>query len=172
LDYDLLLNELRQASLFDLFRLQEAIGGLLDDPLRQELAKRQLRAGMETSFFDARDNRLVPVRVLQVRKTRVLVEELETGKPWTIPVYMFNLQGEVPDITPRQHSAVDRLSLRVGDRVGFRGRNGREMMGKVIKLNPKRAKIATGDAVWNVPYEMLFPVIEGDRGEDFLLPGE
>ena len=172
MDYDLLLNELRNASLFDLYRLQEAIGGLLEDPLRQEMAKRQLRAGMETSFFDSRDNRLVPVRVLQIRKSRVLAEELETGKRWTIPVYMFNLQGEVPDISPRHHSVLDRLTLHVGDRVGFRGRDGRETMGKVVKLNPKRAKIATGDTVWNVPYEMLFPVIEGDRGEDFLLPGE
>jgi hypothetical protein len=171
-DHNLLLDELRHASLFDLYRLQEAIGELLNDPLRLEMTKRQLRPGMKTSYFHAPENRLIPVRVLQLRKSRVAVEELETGKRWTIPLCMFNLQGEQPDIRPRQHHAVDRLSLRVGDLVGFRSRGGEELMGKVIKLNPKRAKIATGTEVWNVPYEMLFPVLEGERGDDFLLPAE
>lgn len=170
MDYDLLLTELRNASLFDLYRLQAAIGRLLDDPARQELAKRQLRPGMEIAYFYAPDNRLIPARVLQVRKSRVLVEEMETAKRWTIPVYMFNLQGEVPDIRPPRNG-VDRLSLRIGDRVGFTCRDGRELMGRVTKLNPKRAKIDTSEGVWNVPYSMLFPVIEGERGDDVLLPG-
>jgi hypothetical protein len=170
LDYDLLLSELRDASLFDLYRLQAAIGNLLDDPARQELAKRQLHPGMETAYFDTQANRLVPARVLQIRKSRVLVEALETGKRWTIPVYMFNVQGEVPDIRPPRNG-VDRLSLRIGDRVGFTRRDGQELMGRVIKLNAKRAKIDTSEGVWNVPYSMLFPVIEGERGDDVLLPG-
>ena len=63
MDYDLLLTELRNASLFDLYRLQAAIGRLLDDPARQELAKRQLRPGMEIAYFYAPDNRLIPARV-------------------------------------------------------------------------------------------------------------
>ncbi|MCP4926655.1 MAG: hypothetical protein GY916_11990, partial [Gammaproteobacteria bacterium] len=168
-DYDLLLSELRNASLFDLYRLQAAIGRLLDDPARQVAVKRLLRPGMETTYFDTQANRLVPARVLQVRKSRVLVEDLETGKRWTIPVYLFNLQGENPDLTPPGNS-VDRLSLRIGDRVGFTGRDGQELMGTVIKLNPKRAKLETPEGIWNVPYSLLFPVIEGGHGHDALLP--
>ncbi len=171
MDYDLLLEELRTASLFDLYRLQEAIGKLLDDPMRQELAKSKLSPGMETSFFDPQVNRLMPARVIQVRKSRILVEELLTGKKVTVPVYMFNLAGEQPDLTPRRKN-VDRLTLKVGDQVGFRQNDGRELMGKVIKLNPKRAKIMTEEGVWNVHYEILFPVIEGEQGQGVLLPRE
>lgn len=169
LDYDLLLTELRNASLFDLYRLQAAIVKLLDDPARQELAKRQLHPGMETAYFETQANRLVPARVLEIRKSRVLVEDLETGKRWTVPVHMFNLRGEVPDIRPPR-DGLDRLSLRIGDPVGFTRRDGRELMGRVVKLNPKRAKIDTSEGAWNVPYSMLFPVIEGECGDDFLLP--
>jgi len=171
LDYDQLLNELRNASLFDLYRLRSVIDNLLDDPANQQRVKRQLYPGMETAYFDSQANRLVPVRVHEVRKSRALVVELEGGKRWNIPVYMFALQGEVPDITPAR-DRVDRLSLRVGDRVGFVGRDGQELMGTVKKLNPKRAKIDTSEGVWNVHYSLLFPVIDGELGDGFLLPAE
>ena len=127
---------------------------------------------METSYFHAPENRLVPVLLPQVHKSRVAMEELDSGKRWTIPACMFNLQGEVPDLAPRQRGKVDRLTLQVGDRVGFTDNNGRELMGKVIKLNPKRAKIATAEGIWNVYYESLFPVIEGERDQGVLLPRE
>lgn len=172
MDYTLVLKELEKASLFELFRLESAISDLLDDPVRLLAIKRQLRAGTDISYFDTHKNCLVPARLEAVRKTRASVRELETGKLWTIPLYMINIEGTATDIEPRGRG-VDRLSLRVGDRVGFVGRAGEEVFGTVIKLNPKRAKVETEQGVWNVSYSILFTVLEGEQGtEQYLIPKE
>ena len=169
MNYDLVLSELHQASTFDLFRLQAAIGKLLDDPARLTAIKHRLRTGMELTYFHEQKNHLVPARLLEIRKTRVAVQDLESGKRWTIPLYMINLENADADLTP-QRNKLDRLTLRINDRVGFKGRDGQEIFGTVIKLNPKRAKIEVGDTIWNVPYTLLFTVFDGERGEDLLIP--
>jgi len=167
MDYNLILSELQHASTFDLFRLQAAIARLLDDPARLSAIKRRLRPGMDISYFHEQENRLIPARLLELRKTRAAVQDLATGRRWTIPLYTINLEGTDIDIAPR-HNGVDRLSLRIGDRVGFEGRDGQELFGTVIKLNPKRAKIKTASEVWAVPYDMLFTVIDAEQARDRL----
>ncbi len=171
INYNLILSELQKASTFDLYRLQAAIDKLLDDPNRLSTIKRQLRPGMEISYFNEQENRLIPARLLETRKTRASVQDLESGKRWTIPLYMINLQEADIHIAP-QRGNVDRLSLRIGDTVGFEGRDSQELFGKVIKLNPKRAKIKTTNEIWNVPYSMLFAVIEGKQSHEQLIAPE
>ncbi len=161
MDYNLVLSALQRASLFDLFRLRAAIEKLMDDPARLIALKQQVRPGMAVSFFDERKNRLTPVRILEVRQTRATVQDLETDKLWEIPLYTLNVQGANPDLA-RSKSGVDRLSLKIGETVGFMDRDGRELAGTVIKLNPKRAKIKTSAGVWAVPYSMLHTVIDGE----------
>lgn len=170
MDYNRILSELQDASLFDLFRLQVAIGDVLDDPARLTAIKRVLRAGMEITFFDEKANRLIPARLLKVQKTRAAIQELESGKHWTIPIYMINLENQETDIAPSRQS-VDRLSARRGDMVGFTNREGQDQFGTIVKLNPKRAKIQTEHGIWAVPYSMLFTVIEGEYGSSQLIPG-
>jgi hypothetical protein len=169
MDFNLILSELQQASTFELFRLQAAIGKLLDDPARLIAIKRELRTGMEITYFDDQGNRLIPARLLEIRKTRAAVQDLETGKRWSIPLHIINLDNRETDIKPMQRG-VDRLSLQIGDTVGFTGREGQELFGTIIKLNPKRAKIQTDSGVWAVPYSMLFTVIDGEHGCDQLIP--
>ncbi|MEN8108877.1 MAG: hypothetical protein ABFS22_12850 [Pseudomonadota bacterium] len=171
MDYDLIVSELQKASAFDLYRLHAAIGQLLDDPARLAATKRQLRPGMEVTYFDAQENRLIPVQVLEIRRTRVAIQELQTGKRWTAPLYMINIEGTDTDIAPKKNR-VDRLSLKIGDQVGFTGKDDSELFGTVIKLNPKRAKIQTGQGVWAVPYSMLFTVIDGEQAHDQFIPAE
>ncbi len=171
INYKLILSELGKASTFDLYRIQAAIGKLLDDPKRLSAIKRQLKTGMEITYLNEQENRLIPARLLEVRKTRAAVQDLESGKRWTIPLYMINLQEADIHIAP-QKGNLDRLSLRIGDTVGFEGRDGRELFGKVIKLNPKRAKIKTTNEIWNVPYSMLFTVIEGEQSRGQLIEPE
>lgn len=168
MDYNLVISELQQASLFDLFRLQAAIGKLLEDPTRLIAIKRALRQGMEITYFHEQENRLIPARLLQIRKTRAVVQDLETGRRWTIPLFMINLENQNTDITSKQ-KGVDRLSLQVGDIVGFTGKDGQEFVGTIIKLNPKRAKIQTEQEIWAVPYAMLFPVIDGEHESSSVL---
>jgi hypothetical protein len=171
MDYNLMLSELQNASTFDLYRLQAAIAKLLDDPHRVLAIKRQLRPGMEITYFHQEENRLIPARLLEVRKTRAVVQDLQSERRWTIPLFMFNLQGADTDIAPRS-DGVDRLSLRIGDRVGFTARDGEELFGTVTKLNPKRAKIQTTKGVWAVPYAMLFTVLDGEQADNRLIPAK
>jgi hypothetical protein len=168
ISYDRVLGELNKASTFDLYRLQAAIGKLLSDPQRLQAIKRRLSAGMQISYFDERRNCLVPARVLEVRKSRALLAELEGGEHWTVPLYMLNLEGTDTSISPPR-GQLDRLSSKVGDRVGFENRDGQSIFGTISKLNPKRAKVQTTTGVWNVPYSMLFPIIEGEQGGESLV---
>ena len=162
MQYDSVLAELQKATAFELYRLQAAVNMLLEDPNRLSMVKQKLKAGMEVEYFDEDQNRLIPVQILEIRKTRVSVQNLQTGKHWTIPVYMLNIDDSPVDITPQQHQ-VDRLSLKIGDQVGFVNKYGREMYGPVVKLNPKRAKIKTCEGIWAVPYSMLYSIIEGEK---------
>ena len=43
----------------------------------------------------------------------------------------------------------------VGDRVRFATNDGDTLSGTVEKLNPKRARVQCGDAMWTVPYRKL-----------------
>lgn len=169
MNYDLVLSELQQASTFELFRLQAAISTLIDEPSRLDAIKQQLRPGMQITYFHEQENRLRPAKLLEVRKTRAVIQDGTTGKHWTIPLYMINLEQSDTDITP-QRQGVDRLSLHIDDRVGFRGKNSEEHFGTVIKLNPKRAKIKVGNTIWSVPYAMLFSIIDGEQGADLFIP--
>ncbi|MEE8286001.1 MAG: hypothetical protein V3R72_04850, partial [Gammaproteobacteria bacterium] len=117
------------------------------------------------------DNRLIPARLLEVRKTRAVVQDLQSERRWTIPLFMINLQGADTDIAPRSDS-VDRLSLRIGDTVGLTARDGEELFGTVMKLNPKRAKIQTTKGVWAMPYAMLFTVLDGEQAGNQLIPAK
>ncbi len=169
MDYSLILSELQEATLFDLYRLRTAIGTLLEDPERLRGIKRHLAPGKRLSYFDCNENRLVDACLIEVYKTRALVNEIATGENWTIPLFWINLQEVDTNIVPSRGN-IDRNSLKVGDTVGFQDREGRDVYGAVTKLNPKRAKIKTPDGIWSVPYAMLFPVIEGEQGEGQLLP--
>lgn len=171
MDYNLIVSELQKASTFDLYRLHAAIAKLLDDPDRLMAIKRELRPGMEITYFHQEENRLIPARLLEVRKSRAVVQDLQSERRWTIPLFMINLQGADTDLAPRRDS-VDRLSLRIGDTVGFIGRDNVELFGTVVKLNPKRAKIQTAKGIWAVPYAMLFTVIEGEQARSQLIPAK
>jgi hypothetical protein len=85
MDYELIVSALQKASAFDLFRLQSAIGHLLDDPLRLNAIKRQLRPGMEITYFEPRENRLIPAQILEIHRTRAAIRELQPAKAGRFP---------------------------------------------------------------------------------------
>ncbi len=168
MNYDLVLSELQQASNFELFRLQAAINTLLDDPDRLNTIKQRQRPGMDISYFHEQENRLRSAKLLEVRKTRAAIQDTATNKHWSIPLYQINLENSDTHLTPKRQG-LDRLSLCIDDRVGFRGKDNEEQFGTVIKLNPKRAKIQVGDTLWSVPYAMLFSIIDGEQGADLFI---
>lgn len=173
MNYTAILEALGQASLFELFRLNAAISNQLDDPKRIAAVKRVLRVGQTVRWFDSTENRLVEATLLQMNRTRVQVRNVVDGKPWNISYYTIDLEGQDVTIVPRARQSLDRNSVRIGDRVGFKDREGRERFGQVVKLNPKSASVQVDAMRWRVGYGLLSAVIDGDLSDATLaLPGE
>ena len=59
-------------------------------------------------------------------------------------IYLINLEGQDAEIAPTRRRGLDRNSLKVGDRVAFTDRDGREQFGEVVKLNQKSAAVQVG----------------------------
>ena len=165
MDYTQLLHELQQASLFDLYRLKSGINKMLDQPDRITAIKRQLRIGQEITYFEEKENRLIPAIIEDIQRTRLSVRNKEDGKRWTIPFYMVNIDNVDTDIHS-QHGKVDRNQLKVGDTVGFHDRQQQELYGQVVRLNQKTVTIHTSTgAKWRVAYSFLFKVMDGEGGQ-------
>lgn len=74
MNYTSIIEELRSASLFDLFRLRAAITLQLEDAQRIEQVRARLRPSMPISYFDEVQNRLIEATVRELHRTRLLVE--------------------------------------------------------------------------------------------------
>ncbi len=175
MDYSRILEELARASLFDLYRLQVAMGHQLDDPGRIQEIKRQLEPGREITYFDDRANKLVQARVVSLQRTRLLVENTHDHQRWSVPLCSVNLEGVDTDIrSPANQEGLDKSQLKTGDQVGFRDRQNNELYGQVIRLNRKTATVLAGDdSKWRVAYSLLFPILDSERaGDQNLIEGQ
>ncbi|MEO5369026.1 MAG: hypothetical protein H7833_03015 [Magnetococcus sp. DMHC-1] len=141
---------------------------MLDQPERLLLIKRQLRPGMEISYFSSKENKLVDAVVEDVRRTCLYVRNKADGKQWSVPLYSVNLGGVNTDIHLRQgQNGLDKNQLKVGDPVGFHDRENREQYGNVLHLNQKTASIMTRNGSrWRVAYSLLFKVMDGDGRQE------
>lgn len=159
MDHASLQAVLDKAALFDLWRLKAAVTRALEDPRRNEAVRAALRPGQAVRYYDAVENREIPCRVVEVRRTRALVRHDHDGKLWNIPLYMFNLGARDIDAASGAHQQASRESLGVGDAVGYRSRGNEEVYGVVTRLSRKTAtvRLTTGDE-WRVPYRLLFRV--------------
>lgn len=175
-DFNGILGQLEPWSLFELNRLRCAINQFLDNPARNEAIKRQLKPGMNITYFCHNRNTLVEATIEEVRKTWASVVDAKDGKKWNIKFYLINLQGVDTNIQPkRAHGGLDRNSLRVGDRVGWHSKLGYELYGVVEKLNPKKALVRLGSGEqWTVSYSLLFLIMDGIsiQGGQLCIEGE
>ena len=71
MDYSRSIEELKQASLFDLYRLQVAISHQLENPQRVQEIKSQLKPDQHITYFDTAENRLVEAKVIKLKRTRI-----------------------------------------------------------------------------------------------------
>jgi hypothetical protein len=163
MNYSKILDELNRASLFELYRLEQAIRRSLEDPVRVKNIKDSLKVGQDIEYFDAEENRLVEASIIELKRTRALVKNRHDGKRWNIPFYHINLDHADIAISGSK-GKLDRNSLKVGDKVAFKDRKGNELFGEVIKLNQKTAGVLVGVVRWKVSYALLSLVIEGELG--------
>ena len=162
MDYAALLDELEKRSLFDLWRLNAAIARALEDPRKNEAIRARLCIGQAIRYFDAKENREIGGRIVEIKRSRALIENDHDRKLWNIPFYMINLQGTGLDSQfSRVGQKVRRDSLQVGDLVSYRSREHRDVYGVVVKLNPKTAQVQLPDGDrWKVSYGLLSHVLD------------
>lgn len=168
MDYSAILHALQSATPFDLYRLRMGIDGMLDQPERLLPIRRQLRPGMEISYFSGRENRLVEAVVEEVHRMNVHVRDKAAGKRWSIPLYAVNLGQVNADLHPQHgQTRLERNQLQVGASIGFHDRDQRECYGTILQLNPKTATILTRSGErWRVAYALLFKVMEGSGRQE------
>ncbi len=163
MEYAEMLEQLEKASLFDVYRLHAAMNMMMEDPQRLAQVREQLVPGQEVSYFNWQENRFIQAKILELKRTRVFVQEQGTGARYSIPMYWINIENV--DLAEQRHSngkGIPRSELRVGDQVGFRDRNNRTRCGQVIRLNPKTTTLLVdGRSKWRVAYGFLFDMIDG-----------
>ncbi len=162
------VNLLEKASGFELHRINLALQKMLDDPARIDAVKRALRVGQEVECLMAETGTVFVATVLEIRRTRVLVNRRELDENWTIPFTWINLEQEKIEMGNRGGVGMKRHEVSVGMALGFADREGREHYGKVVRLNPKTVTIDCGAGSWRVAYAFIFPVQdiveEGEAG--------
>lgn len=167
-NFNTILEQLEPWSLFELNRLHSAIEKLLDNPTKNEAIKRQLKVGMKITYFCSDKNDLIEATIVEIRKTWASVIHSHDGKKWNIKFSLINLQHIDVSIAPKKYSGgLNRNSLKVGDHVGWSSKLGYDLFGVVQKLNPKKALIRLGNnALWTVPYSLLFLVMDSTAAQN------
>lgn len=163
MNYSEITKALDGATGFDLFRLHAAIGRMLDDPQRVVEVKRAVWVGQEIEYFDVDSNRPLMGRLVEFRRTRVVIQNLHDGKRWLVPYYVINIHKVETAISSSAHKAgMDRNELGVGDWVGFVDRDQQEQYGRVLRLNQKTVTLQGQQLQWWVSYSLLFKVLAPD----------
>lgn len=163
MNYTLLINELNKASTFDLYRLFAAIEKELRNPIRINLIKQRLIIGMELTYFNFVENRLLKAKLLELRKTHALVFEYEGNKKFIIPFAVINLDNIDTEIYNSDNSeTLSSNTLKVGDSVSFH-KNGEIIIGNIKRINYKTASVETKNhGIWRVSYTLLKKVAGPD----------
>lgn len=155
---------LESKSIFDLWCINCLTSNLMQDDTRNKIIKRQLRVGMEITYFESSENRLIEASILEIRKNKVVIRNKHDNKTWLLNFYMINLDNVTNILDNLRAVGISKANLKVNDHVGWMSQKiNKELFGNVVKLNPKKAtiKLSNGE-LWTVPYNMLFSVMDAD----------
>lgn len=160
MNYSEILESLQQASSFDLYRLNTAIYRQLESTERIQAIRGQLHVGQEVEIFNKDDNKAEMAIIRKFNPTSVAITLVADQARWRVPYYWINLEGVNVNVRNTAKRGIDKNALSIGDAVGFRSREGHEIYGKVIRVNPKTVTLKTAKGEWRVAYSLLFPVVD------------
>jgi len=168
-DYTDVLEQLKDATLFDLYRLSCVLNRMLDDPDRIERVKQTVRVGGEIEYFDPAENRSVKAMVLRCNRTRAVVRNVDDGVIWKITYCSINTGGKSSTIHEHVARGLGRHEVSVGERVGFLDKDNQERFGTITRLNPKTVTLICDDegqsGKWLVDYTYLFRVLDANASK-------
>ncbi len=163
MDYSKILQELEEASLFDLYRLSVAINDELNNPQRIAKVKQSIRIWQEITWFNNATNRLEKAIVEKLTPTRCEIKNLSNAEEWRILYASINIDDVDTSIHSNQKFGLKKSALCVGDIVSFLDKEHKLQFAKVQKLNPKTAGVITMEGIqWRVSYGALSKSIDID----------
>ena len=173
--FEQIMQTLEELTPYELRRIQDRSYQLSRDESKLQPIRNALQPGMTIKYFNGKLNKEVMAFIEDVRNTKVSVVHVEDGAKWTTGLYSINLENiQTRPASNHKQGTLSKTNLSIGDLVGFEDK-GREIIGEVIKLNPKSAKIKLKDGcTWSVYYEYLFPVVDGvsQFQKDLFIEGE
>lgn len=162
MNYTEVIGAIKNASLFDLYRLNVAIRNEMENPYRVQQLKQSFKEGDTISYFDEESNSLKSAIVIQKNLKYVSVKNMDDQMYWKIPYYLLNIANVNVDIHSNQQETLSKNNLKIGDCVGF-NKDGEQIAGIVIRLNYKTVTLITKDhRRWRVSYQLLFKIIDAD----------
>jgi len=163
MDFTEMMTMLKNATLYDLYRIRVAIQNEMENPDRIKVLRACFAVGEPISYFNGKTNALSQAIVLQKNPKYVVVKDLGDNKNWNVPYYMINLTGKTSDIRTRGREKLTKNHLKVGDLVGF-DYDGKQYIGIINKLNYKTVTLTTREnKLYRVSYGMLFKVLEAEQ---------
>lgn len=163
MDFTEVLQTLKNASTYELYRLKVAIQNEMENPFRIEDIRHSFAVGDNVFYFSRRANALIEATVLEKNVKNAVLENLHDGKTWNVPYYMINVSGKESSIRTAHKERPTKNHFKIGDCVGF-NHEGRQHIGIINRLNHKTASLLTNENKrWRVGYGCLFNVIDGSH---------
>jgi len=162
MNFDSILDTLKQASGFELYRLRAMLDRVLDDPKWIIAVQKQLRIGQQINYYEDSSNTELTGQVLEFRRKHVVVRDVATQKRWLIPYTSINLGGADVKIREADRAGLSRHEVAVGETVGFIDSEHRQRHGKIIRLNDKTVTLECDGQKWRVSYSYLHWVLDSD----------
>ena len=157
-----IMNNIKNASLFEIFRLGMAIHHELENPDRIKATRLSFKVGDNLSFFDEDSNGLRNAEVLEKNNKYVAMIDRSEKRIWKVPYCFLNIDNVDTEIHQQPNEKLTKNNLKVSDSVGFNN-DGVQTSGVIIRLNHKTVTLVTANHhQWRVSYGQLYKIIDAE----------
>nr|WP_297358077.1 hypothetical protein [uncultured Caldimonas sp.] len=161
-----LIDALNKATSLELYQLAALVERLMTDPRRIVAIRKDLHLGQVVRFYEARHDKLLQGRIIDLRDTSLTVQGTEFRGEWKLPYAAIEPPQQpgvkAPAEPPAPPSAPrpTRADFSRGDKVSFTDRHLQVHVGTITRCNPKTASVDSDGAAWSVPYGALRHVLD------------
>jgi hypothetical protein len=157
-----LIDSLNNATSLELYQLAALVERLMSDPRRIVSIRKGLHLGQAVRFYEARADRLLQGRIVEMRDSSLTVQATEYRGQWKLPYAA--IEPPEPDAKapapPPSAPRPTRADFARGDKVSFTDRHLQVHLGIITRCNPKTASIDSDGATWSVTYGALRHVLD------------
>jgi len=162
MDFTEIITLLKKASLYDIYRITDALKNEMEDPEKITALRQCFAVGSTVSYFNGRRNSLSQGVVLQKNLKKIVIRDLQDNEEWNVPYFMINLTQKDSTIRAQPQEKLTKNHLKINDCVGF-NYDGKQYIGNVDRLNHKTVTLTTREnKCYRISYGMLFKFIDGE----------